>query len=177
MLSRFFLHPVRNEQESTKSGHPVFKDVVYLELINPGAVDDTWQRKATDQDHITYAEAWAKFRAGEADQITGWRVEQWAALSPAEVATLKSHKFYTVESIAEASDAAIQSFMGGAAMRAKAKAAIAQAADTSVAEKLATEIGDLKMENKRLNDELQALKAAVEEKRGPGRPRKVAEEA
>lgn len=173
MLSRFFLHPVKDGPESEKAGHPVFKDVVYLELIIPGAIDDTTQRRATDADKETYAEAWAKFEAGTSDQITGWRIEQWAALSPAEVQTLKASKFLTVESIAEASDHQVQAFMGGVQMRAKARAALAQAKDSGASERFAAEVTDLKDEIKRLQDENARLAEQISElavKRG--RPRK-----
>lgn len=188
MLSRFFLHPVKNNAKSAEQGHPVFDDVLYIELINPGAIDSQMQRKASERDKVQYAEAYARFQAGRGDEITGWRIDQWPALTPAEVEQLRALKFYTVESIAEASDTQIKSVMGGTSLRERAKAAVAQAANSAEAERLAAElqkrdaiIASLEQRMQGLERELNASRQSDDgdgvAKRGPGRPRKYAEAA
>lgn len=186
MLSRFFLHPVKNNAKSAEQGHPVFDDVLYIELINPGAIDSQMQRKASERDKVQYAEAYARFQAGRGDEITGWRIDQWPALTPAEVEQLRALKFYTVESIAEASDTQIKSVMGGTSLRERAKAAVAQAANSAEAERLAAELTQRDAVIETMKKEIDGLRRAIEAinndgdgvaKRGPGRPRKYAEAA
>ncbi len=168
-LTRIFDKPVKSGEHD---GRPVYTDVPYLEIITPGALDEVWQRKLTDTDKATYAEAWAKYQAGKGAEISGWRIEEWAALTPGEVETLKGMKFFTVELLAEASDSHVQ-FMGGTSLRERARAAIATAADQGATDRLVQKVEDQNAEIQRLNEQIESLSdqlRVLAPKRG--RPRK-----
>lgn len=196
MFVQFFNHPKQDGAASREAGHPVFVDVPYIRKVMPGAIDDTFERPARESDKEEFAQAWAAFERNQDESITGWRIEQWPALTTAQVETLKAAKFFTVESLAEAPDRNLQ-FMGGAGLKEQAKAALAQAKEQAGAQQFASqltaiqnELDTLRKQNAslqaelaaRTNESLDDLRAENEElrrqldagvaKRGPGRPRK-----
>jgi hypothetical protein len=80
---------------------------------------------------------------------------------------------HTVEQLANISDTAKQAFgMGALEWSRKAQAFLDSAGNSAVAEKYAVENESLKRQMADMQTELARLSASVEEKRGPGRPRK-----
>jgi len=180
----FFYRPVHYTAESEKVGYPVFKEVAFIRKSVPGDLTTTVERKVTDQDKITFAEAWRRFEAGNTQAQDGFAIEQWPSVSRDQCAALKYSGFHTVESLAEASDGQLQKVgMGGFELRRKAQAHLKAAKDGSFAEQLAAQ-------NQRLEDQITALKNQIaglgvkpledaEQADAPrrGRPRKEAVEA
>lgn len=175
----FYQDSVPSMIQSEQAGHPVFVEKPFIRIMIPGSqntiievpVDDTHKRRFPIQ--------WARFNAGESNaEMTGWKLEAWPAINTAQVKTLKYMNIFTVEQLAGMSDGAAQAVgMGALELKTRAKAAVAAAAGNAATEAQA-------IENKRLNDELEALRAMVSQlakespkeeapKRGPGRPPKV----
>ena len=152
----FYTDSVPSDYQTVAAGHPVFVEKPFVRIIIPGSqntiievpVDDTHKRRFPIQ--------WAKFSAGEKNgDMTGWKLESWPAINSAQVKTLKYMNIFTVEQLAEISDGAAQAVgMGAMELKTRAKAAVAAAKGNAQVEAQA-------VENKRLSDELETLKAMV----------------
>jgi len=106
----FYSKAVQNEFESEKQGRPIFKDMDFVKIFVPGdptTVIDTFAR----EDHKKrFPMHWAHYQnkhGGDSREI-GTPLSQWPRLSQAQVEELRALKFFTVESIAGASDAQLQ---------------------------------------------------------------------
>ena len=109
--ARFYKKAVKQEFESAKQGREIYVDVDYVEINIPGDVLNTIDTPARDDHKRKYAQAWAHYQntqGGDAREI-GTPLTEWPRLTPAMVLELKAMKFFTVESIANASDAALNS--------------------------------------------------------------------
>lgn len=152
----FYTDSVPSDYQSVAAGHPVFVEKPFVRIMIPGSqntiievpVDDTHKRRFPLQ--------WRKFEAGEKNgEMSGWKLESWPAINSAQVKTLKYMNIFTVEQLAEISDGAAQAVgMGAMELKTRAKAAVSAAKGNAAVEAQA-------VENKRLNDELETLKAMV----------------
>lgn len=109
--ARFYKKAVKQEFESEKQGREIYVDVDYVEINIPGDVLNTIDTPARDDHKRKYAQAWAHYQntqGGDAREI-GTPLTEWPRLTPAQVMELKAMKFFTVESIANASDANLNS--------------------------------------------------------------------
>jgi len=186
---RFYTKPIHNEFESNLQGRPVFMDVDFVEILVPGDSTLTIDTPVHESHKNRFPIQWARYQNNKTEsQQIGTPVSAWPQLTPAQVEQLKALKFYTVESIASASDTQIGNIgmIGGMqphAFRDKAKMFLQVATDNSIANKQAAEISRLKEEqearDKKHAEEMAELRAMIqaqsdsnEEKRGPGRPKK-----
>lgn len=152
----FYQDSVPSQCQSEAAGHPVFVEKPFIRIMIPGGqntiievpVDDTHKRRFPLQ--------WRKFEAGEKNSdMSGWKLESWPAINTAQVKTLKYMNIHTVEQLADISDSAAQAVgMGAMELRTRAKAAVQAAKGNAAAEAQA-------LENKRLRDEMDTLKALV----------------
>lgn len=138
---RFYNHQRQNRFQTESTGKPVFEDVVYVEIITPGDNLNIINVPARDVHKQRFPRQWAQFQKsnGSDNEIAGIPLSQWPVLKPASVTMLKAINFHTVESIAFASDAQLQSIgMSGGmepiTLRAKAKQYLSAIRDTEFAE-------------------------------------------
>jgi hypothetical protein len=114
---------------------------------------------SVDPTHIRrFPSLYKDFKSGlSGEGISGWRLESWPTVNTAQVKGLKYVGIHTVEQLADVSDSVCQSVgMGTMELRIKAKAAIKAAAGNADNERQA-------VENKRLTDEMEILKAQFAE--------------
>lgn len=175
----FYRDSVPSAYQSEAAGHPVFVEKDFVRIMIPGSQNTIIESPVEDYHKRRFPIQWAKFQSvGGGGEMSGWKLESWPAINTAQVKTLKYMGIHTVEQLAEISDTAAQQVGHGTMeLRTRAKAAVAAAQGNAVLEAQA-------MENKRLNDELENLKAVVaqfaapeEARRKPGRPAKVEEVA
>lgn len=171
----FYMDSVPSMVQSEAQGHPVFVEKPFVRVIIPGSANTIIETIADEMYQKRFPIQWAKFKAGQsAEGIVGWKLETWPAVNTAQVKTLKYMGVHTVEQLADLSDTTCQSVgMGTIELRTKAKAAITAARNGAQGEQQA-------IENQRLNDELESLKAqfaalaaAKEEPARRGRPPKA----
>lgn len=170
----FYSDSVPSMIQSEQAGHPVFVEKPFIRIMIPGSQNTIIEVPVEDTHKRRFPVQWAKFQAGTTDSgMSGWKLESWPAINSAQVKTLKYMGIHTVEQLSEISDnAAMQVGHGAMELRTRAKAAIAAAKDGAATEAQA-------LENKRLSDELEALKALVAnlEPKKRGRPAQVEEAA
>ena len=134
---------------------------------------------------------WAAFQNsqdGKDPLMIGTPIEQWPLIGRAQAEELKSLKFYTVDSIAQASDATLQRMgmaagMAPSALRERAQRFLAAAHDDAAVNKQAEEIERLRQEQKqkdaehseqlqKMQQQIEALAAAQNAPKRLGRPPK-----
>lgn len=193
MPVRFFRDKFLMGHASEQAGHPVYEDRDYVEIATPGDLNTIIHRVATDKDKATFAALFAQYKAGLEPSAEGIPLEAWARLTPAQVGNYKGLGFRCVEHIADMSDTVLAKVgMGAMGDRVAAKAYLALAKDSALAQKQALEldrqnntIADLQRQVSEMaerinasggahNDETGSDTGDVAEARGRGRPRKAA---
>lgn len=108
----FYSKPVENAFKSKQEQRPIFDQMDFVRIQIPGDkmnIIDTFVREDHKQ---RFPIQWAAYQNRKAEsgegQITGTPITQWPRITSAMAEELKALKFYTVESIAGASDAQLQ---------------------------------------------------------------------
>lgn len=107
---RFYTRPVKNNFLSEQEQREIWEDVDYVEIHVPGTDKLVIDRPVHPSDAARFPRHWAHFqnmKGGEG--VIGTPISEWSKVSRAQAEQLKGLKFYTVESIANASDSQIQS--------------------------------------------------------------------
>lgn len=189
---RFYKEPRQNEFKSKLEGRPIFEDTIMVHIVLPG--NNTFDIKEIVQEHHKkrFPLQWAAFNNanGQDPLMIGTPLSQWPMIGASQAEELKALKFYTVESIAQASDATLQRMgmaagMSPHALRDRAIRFLEVARGDAAVNKQAEEIDRLRKEQiekdrlhaeqmQRLQDQIDALAAA---KKPRGRPRKEQIEA
>lgn len=153
LMARFHVRPVKNEFETQKQGRPIFADIVYIEISTPGSQLNIVDTPARDDHKARFPLEWAHFNnqhGGDAREI-GTPLNQWPLLTVSQVEELRALKFFTVDTVANASDLHIQKIgMAGGmdpfAFRAKAQRFLLVANDDAVVQKTTDELQKLRDE-------------------------------
>lgn len=169
---QFYSEAVEIKAESEKQGRPIFKDLPHIRKMIPGDASNVVERVAKEHDIRMYPREWEIFQRQQATGHFGTPLEQWPQITRSQVKEAKYFEVHTVEQLAELSDMSCQKMgMGFAELRQKAQAYLKAAAGTAAETAQAAE-------NQRLRDEIEALKAMVQEVAPRrGKPPKVETEA
>jgi len=153
---RFFKDVRRNEFQSEQQGRPIFEDVTMIHIVLPGNnLFDV--KEVVREDHKRrFPLQWAAFQNaqdGKDPMMIGTPLEQWPLIGRAQAEELKGMKFFTVESVANASDATLARMgmaggMAAHALRERAQRFLEVARDNSAVNKQAEEIERLRNEQR-----------------------------
>jgi hypothetical protein len=136
------------------------RDFIIIEV--PGdnlTVIDTF---AVDEHKKRFPVQWARYQNEKTDgDVEGTLLHDWPILNAAVAAELKHFRFYTVEQIAEASDAQLNTLgmaagMSPLSLRDKAKAFLSSAKGSALVQQQADEL-------RKRDEELSAIKAQLAE--------------
>jgi hypothetical protein len=129
---------------------------------------DTYARDSHKQ---RFPKQWLQYQASQdsSSDMMGTPLEQWTLISQSQAQELKGIKFYTVESIANASDYQLQRIgmiagMQPHSFRDKAKSYLNLATETADASKRDEEINQLKQELAKKDEETAKMKAETDAK-------------
>lgn len=161
----FYMYAPVDHWASAENGIKTFrKEIPFIKIEVPGDKNTVIERPADGNDAKRWPEKWLYFQmnsgmiSGE-ENIPGWKLDDWDALVADQKRQLKHLRFHTVEQLAGASDAQINSIgMGGLALRERAKRALAEKMDAGV--KAEIEKRDDRI--KSLEDKLERLLSAIE---------------
>lgn len=193
---RFFTKPVYNETKSKLCGYEKFDEIEMIEWLTDKYNHPTEQVRFLPEellhtDTLTgevrgrYSESYKRYKEGKA--APGTPLEKWGVFSDGEVATLAMNGIFSVEQFAALSKDRIASKFPTNFVDAHERAIqFTNGKSNKVeADKQAAQMLELERKNAKLEAELEAIKAAItaqgsrrdaedkEEKRRPGRPRKV----
>lgn len=152
---RFYTEPVEQTALSAQEGRPVYKDVDYVGITNPGSRDEivlVAEKKAKNDEYIAWA--YKKWKATQEQVVDGTPVETVPFLGKAQVMELKAINIHTLEQLAGASEPALQRMMGLRDLKKKADAYMAAAKDTAIVTKMQHELSQR-------DNEIASLKAAM----------------
>ena len=174
LLVKFFLHPKQNQIKTKEAGRPIFEDIPYIQIMQPGNKDSVKVAPATERDKQRFPEHYRKFVAREDQEaLEGTPLREWAGVTASQCKEFEFLNILTVEQLAAVSDSNGQGIMGLGFLKEKAAKFIENAKLGATAEALA----EMKAENASLLERLEALEAgepAPKKKRG--RPAKNVEE-
>jgi hypothetical protein len=190
---QFYKKSMKQEDASNEAGRPIFKEFDFVRIMIPGdnlTEIDTYAQESHKQ---RFPRQWAHYQnqtAGHED-IVGTPLDQWPQVTRSQAEELRGLKFYTVEAIADCSDQQLQRIGMVAGMsphnfRLKAKAFLNLANDSAEVAQRESELQALKEENakikaetdaklSKMQEQMEALLAAVAEKTPKTRKTKVAE--
>lgn len=189
----FYKRSVKQEDESIAAGRPIFKEFDFVRICVPGDNLTEIDTYAQESHKARFPRQWAHYQnqvAGQ-EQIIGTPLDQWPLVSRSQADELKGIKFRTVEDVANCSDQQLQRIgmiagMSPHSFREKAKAFLNLASESAEVSAREQEIAQLKAENDRIKaetdaklskmqEQMEALLAAVAEKTPKSRKPKVAE--
>jgi hypothetical protein len=190
---QFYKKTMKQEDASAEAGRPIFKEFDFVRIMIPGdnlTEIDTYAQESHKQ---RFPRQWAHYQnqvAGHQD-IVGTPLDQWPLITRSQAEELRGLKFHTVESIADCSDQQLQRIGMIAGMsphnfRLKAKAFLNLASDSAEVAQREAELQALRAENdkikaetdaklSKMQEQMEALLAAVAEKTPKTRKTKVAE--
>jgi len=169
---RFYRKPVHQEQESMDAGRPIYKEFDFVHICVAGDTLTEIDTFALQQHKTRFPIQWANYmnRQGASDEeVIGTPVSEWPLVSKSQAEELRAMKFYTVESIANASDQQLQRMGMAAGMspysfRDKAKAFLNLATSSAETDKREQEINALKEELAKKDLETAKIKAETDAK-------------
>lgn len=171
-IVEFYLEAVEFKAESEKEGRPIFREIPFVRIQNPGDRNNVLETKATDHYKLRYAREWEHFERGQSGLAVGTPLAQWPQITKSQVMEAQYFGVKTVEQLSEVVDTSIQKMgMGWMELRKKARDYLSAASGNAP-------ITALQAENEKLRQDFEALKASLanpEVKRG--RPRKEEAEA
>jgi hypothetical protein len=175
---KFYKRPVQQEQETLEAGRPIYKEFDFVHICVAGDTLTEIDTYALNSHKVRFPIQWARYqnRIGSEDQdVVGTPVSEWPLVSKSQAEELRAMKFYTVESIANASDQQITRMgmavgMSPYAFRDKAKSFLnlaTSAAETDQRaqeiEKLRQELAEKELESVRIKQETDAKFAQMQE--------------
>ena len=174
LIVHFYVRPVQNIFASSKANQAIYEDVIYVKINVPGLKEMEVDTPARDDHQRRFPQQWQHFvnrTQGDAREV-GTPVAEWSILTRSQAEEFRALKFFTVESIANASDLNINAMgmIGGMspyALRERARAFLQAAKDSALpqhqAEELAkrdAEIAMLKEQMAKLADSVKAMPQA-----------------
>ena len=156
LFVRFYVHPRQNADKTLEAGRPIFDDTEYVEIMQPGNKENIIQRPAQPDDKERFARQYSAFKNNEEQQVSGTPIEQWNALSKAQVEELRYFNVRTVEQLAEMADNNSQQFAGIQSLKLQAQAYL-EASEKDKTGKIAKKVEDLQKAlevSEQNNDEL-----------------------
>ena len=169
---RFYKRTDQQEAETLEAGRPIYKEFDFVHICVAGDTLTEIDTYALSSHKTRFPIQWANYknRLGADDQeIVGTPVSEWPLVSKSQAEELRAMKFYTVESIANASDQQLQRMgmaagMSPYAFRDKAKSYLNLASDSAETDKRAQEINNLKEELAKKDEENAKIKAETDAK-------------
>ena len=110
----FYLDKMHNPAKSREAGRPMYDNIVYVRIGNPGERLNVVIRPATDQDRQRFALQWAQFQQKREQRPDGTPLNCLFPENPALIGMLEGGNVFTVEQLAHLSGNAIENIGMGA---------------------------------------------------------------
>jgi len=162
---RFYMDASLNPQKTEEEGRPIYDDVPWIEIMQPGNKNSIIVRPATEMDKQRFPSHWRmwKDRISDAEIITGTPLSEWPGITRGQVAELSFFNIKTVEQLANMADSNTRNMMGLVSLKEKAKTFLEVAKETATAEALTAA-------NKRIDQLMRQMQDMVAAKSAPVAP-------
>lgn len=122
LLVKFYRHAAKDRKATLEAGRPIFRDMDYISIMQPGNKDSIVQRPASLKDKNRFAVHWQKYQARESQEtISGTPLEEWGGLTEAQKNELKYMNVRSVEQLVNITDTNAQGMMGIHSLKERAK--------------------------------------------------------
>ncbi len=119
---KFFNRPKMDQAASKEQNRPIFKDVDYVEIRQPGNKSAVVCRPARDMDKQRFSKHWEAYKTRTATrEVEGTPLEEWPQISRSQVEELRFFNIFTVEQLVNISDSNGQKIMGLNMLKQKAQ--------------------------------------------------------
>jgi hypothetical protein len=148
---RFYMDAKLNTQKTENEGRPIYDDVPWIEIMQPGNKNTVIIRPANEMDIKRFPTHWRlwKERTSDAEIISGTPLSEWPGVTRGQVEELSFFNIKTVEQLANMADSNTGAMMGLVTLKQKAQKYLTVAKEASTADAL-------EAANRRI-DELMAL--------------------
>lgn len=154
LVVAFYKDAIKNEFKSTEAGRPIFDEVDLVKIITPGS-RDSFVGDATEQYQQRFPQQWARFKAGQSQDITGTPLNMLPWLSIGQIAEFNAVGCRTVEQLVGMPDVLSQKFMGHHGIKQRAQQYLEAA-------KSAAPLLKMEAELKKRDEQIEELQAAVQ---------------
>lgn len=155
----FVREPVMHPGKSREAGRAVYEERDFIRIHVPGDKTSVIYRQVTEQDAQRFADRYAKWKAGQAEAVSGTPLSALPGMTPAKVEEYRFFKLTTVEQLADANDNLGQKFMGFHSDKQRAKAFLEVAANNAPIERMNSELQKRDAEIENLRTMVEALQA------------------
>jgi hypothetical protein len=121
---QFYMKPAIDQVASAAANRPIYKDTEFVRIMLPGDKQNIIDRQVgvVEDERRRFAQHYAKFKTGQAEQIVGTPLTLVPFLTPAQAEEYKFFNIRTVEQLAAAPDSIGGKFMGFNQHKQKAQA-------------------------------------------------------
>lgn len=177
MLCIFYKRAVHNEIKSAQAGMPIYEDMDYVRIQQPGEVNQVVDRPAQHTDKQRWPAQWQAYAAGKDQVAEGTPLGLLFPRHPSAVAMLQALGIMTVQHLANASATAIQAIgMHGQEYVNYAQKYLNAGAGGAAFHQMQKEVESTKRDNERLakmvddlQHQVQSMNAAILDQAGVGR--------
>lgn len=153
---RFYMDVIPDLEGSRVAGYRKFIDAEMIQIMVPGDKRNIINREVIDTDKQRFGKIYERFKAGEAEQQSGFPIREWPLITRAMAEEFKYLGFMTVEALANASDAHISKYPGMREVQSRAKTWLQAQKDAAPMEQLQNELGVR-------DEQIAAMKAQMDE--------------
>jgi hypothetical protein len=173
-ILRFFYDSERNEQATNAEGRAIFDTVLMCDIMTPGQkastprveIERVWAPQSAkalgvigpskrSHHYKRFEEQVERFKRNENVDMGGTPLKMWPRADRGLIATLMAANIFTVEQLANISDASLDIVgMGARELRDQARAFLDTAAGTADSSALVAKASNLEIENQRLTEAL-----------------------
>jgi hypothetical protein len=175
IFAEFYTKSVIDQARSKESGYPVFHDVTFIKIIQPGDSRlSEYNQPARPQDIERFPRQYAQFQRGQKQEVEGAPLSLLFPSQPAIVDNLRRFGVFVVEQLANLSDTALQEIgIGGRTFQQKAKEYLAQAEKGKDFHGLSSRLDTLELQLMEKDDKIKALTLALSEAQSKGKKEKA----
>ena len=164
----FMREPVMHPAKSREAGRAIYEERDFVRIHVPGDKTTVCVEPMHEINMFRFKSRYEKWKAGQAEAVTGTPLSALPGMSPAKVEEYKFFKIVTIEQLAEANDQMGQKFMSFQGDKQRAKAFIEATKGNAPIEHMNNEL-------QKRDAEIENLKSMVEALQAQAKPRKTAQ--
>jgi hypothetical protein len=168
LFVQFYMGSIKNEDKSLTEGHPVFDARPFVKILVPGDRNTVVDTLADPQYQRRFPRQWQMFQQNEQQQMEGFPLREWPAITRAQAEEMNHLNVYTVEQLSTLPDVYGAKLMGFQTLKRKAETFLAAAKDSAFAEKVAAQNEELKNQLAATQQELARLSAKFDKMNAKG---------
>lgn len=152
---RFFTKAAQDAEATAREGRPIFKEVEYIQIVNPGDRTTTNIRPIGPADKGRFAQQIAHWRATQqSEQLVGTPLEAWGIMSLAQIEEYRYFGVRTIDQMGDLRDDVCQKIMGATTLKQRAQKFLQLAKDEAPVKAVHAEL-------KKRDEEIEMLKQAI----------------